>query len=313
MKKKKIQWHPAFVAAMRLEFAGDREQLDFKSEYNLNTKPLTMDLLIIRKQKNAKLHNEIGAFFRGHNIMEYKSPDDSMGVDVLYKALGYACLYKSYGDGENSIRADDVTVSLVREGTPEVLFSYFRENGIVCKKHGNGIYYVEDGLLFPVQVIVSKELGEEEHVWLKSLSKKLDTGRMSKLVHKSVGLKQKSDREFADSVLQVSMQANPEIAKLLKEGGDMCEALLELMKPEIQEIARQGEERGRSEGISIGEARGISIGEARGEVKGIIRIMLKQKHSYGDILEELVEQMNLTKEQAEEYLNSYLEKNGISL
>ena len=57
-------------------------------------------------------------------------------------------------------------------------------------------------MLFPVQVIVSKELGEEEHVWLKSLSKKLDTGRMSKLVHKSVGLKQKSDREFADSVLQ---------------------------------------------------------------------------------------------------------------
>ena len=33
MKKKKIQWHPAFVAAMRLEFAGDREQLDFKSEF----------------------------------------------------------------------------------------------------------------------------------------------------------------------------------------------------------------------------------------------------------------------------------------
>ena len=50
MKDKKIQWHPGFVAAMNLEFAQDRTGLIFEKEYNLNTKPLEVDLLVIKKR-----------------------------------------------------------------------------------------------------------------------------------------------------------------------------------------------------------------------------------------------------------------------
>lgn len=49
MKDTKIQWHPGFVAAMNLEFAKDRKNLIFEKEYNLNTKPLEIDLLVIKK------------------------------------------------------------------------------------------------------------------------------------------------------------------------------------------------------------------------------------------------------------------------
>lgn len=48
-----IQWHPAFISAMNLELAADREKLVFEREYNLNTKPLEIDLLIIKKEKEV--------------------------------------------------------------------------------------------------------------------------------------------------------------------------------------------------------------------------------------------------------------------
>lgn len=44
----KIQWHPGFVAAMDLELAENRADLIYEKEYNLNTKPLEIDLLVIQ-------------------------------------------------------------------------------------------------------------------------------------------------------------------------------------------------------------------------------------------------------------------------
>ncbi len=52
MDSTKIQWHPGFVAAMNLEFSENRDDLIFEPEYNLNTKPLEIDLLVIKKQSD---------------------------------------------------------------------------------------------------------------------------------------------------------------------------------------------------------------------------------------------------------------------
>ena len=68
MKDTKIQWHPGFVAAMNLEFVRNRDELIFEKEYNLNTKPLEIDLLVVKKETSVQLANEIGSFFKGHNI-----------------------------------------------------------------------------------------------------------------------------------------------------------------------------------------------------------------------------------------------------
>ena len=93
MEEIKIQWHPGFVAAMVLEFGENRKDLIYEKEYNLNTKPLEIDLLVIKKGKDVRIVNEIGRLFRGHNIMEYKSPKDELNIDTFYKAGAYAGLY----------------------------------------------------------------------------------------------------------------------------------------------------------------------------------------------------------------------------
>ena len=72
MEDTKIQWHPGFVAAMNLEFAENRENLIFEKEYNLNTRPLQIDLLVIRKLCTEVIPKNIAYIFKTYNLFEIK-------------------------------------------------------------------------------------------------------------------------------------------------------------------------------------------------------------------------------------------------
>lgn len=232
----KIQWHPGFVAAMDLELAANRADLVYEKEYNLNTKPLEIDLLVIKKDKDVRTANEIGWIFRGYNILEYKSPDDSLDIDAFYKAGAYAGLYKAYGGVSDERKADDITVSLIRESRPAGLFEYFQRHNIRTTNPYRGIYYVLDAVLFPTQIIVSREMDRKSHTWLKALSGKMKKQDMKELLEKIEAIKLTFDRELADSVLEVSIRANRHVVDELRGDGSMCQALLEIMEPEINKI-----------------------------------------------------------------------------
>ena len=55
---------------------------------------LINDFLVIKKSENVVINNAIGRFFKDHNVLKCKSPEDSWGVDGKYVLLTYACLYK---------------------------------------------------------------------------------------------------------------------------------------------------------------------------------------------------------------------------
>lgn len=232
----KIQWHPGFVAAMGLEFAENRADLVYEKEYNLNTKPLEIDLLVIKKDSDIQVANKIGKIFRKYNILEYKLPDDSLNIDAFYKAGAYAGLYKAYGETVDERRACDITVSMIRETRPDGLFAYFKNHGIRMETPYCGIYYVMDSVLFPTQIIVSRELDRKAHVWLRALSDKMGKQDMEELLKKIESMKQKLDRELAESVLEVSVRANQQVVEELRGDDSMCQALLEIMEPEINKI-----------------------------------------------------------------------------
>ena len=250
MEDTKIQWHAAFVSAMDLELAQNRSDLEYYKEYNLNTKPLEVDLLVIKKDAGIEITNEIGKLFRGHNIVEYKSPDDHLNIDSFYKAGAYASLYKSYGKTVDERRAGDITVTLVRERKPSGLFTYFKEHGITYTNPYKGIYQVTNTVLFPTQIIVTKELNPKEHVWLKALSGQMEKQQMRELLEKIEKLDLKIDRELADSVLQVSIGANKQVVEELRGDENMCQALLEIMEPEINKIKAEVTREVTKEGIN---------------------------------------------------------------
>ena len=236
MSGTKIQWHPGFVAAIDLEFKENRDDLIYEKEYNLSTKPLEIDLLVIKKEPDVQVSNEIGKLFRGHNIVEYKSPEDHLDIDVFYKTSAYGCLYKSFGETVDERAANDITISIIRDAKPEGLFRYFKEHGIRVTNPYAGIYYVSDAVLFPTQIVVGKELEQKGHTWIKALSDKVQEQEMRELLEQISNLTHKFDKELADSVLEVSIRANRQVVEELRGGDKMCKALLEIMEPEINKM-----------------------------------------------------------------------------
>ncbi len=230
-----IQWHPAFCSAMELELRENKQDLIYEREHNLSKMPLKIDFLVIKKKPNVIIKNEIGDFFLGNNIFEYKSPNDDVNIGTFYKALSYACLYKSEAGNVEEIIDTDITVSLVREQKPVKLLKQLGEKYTVTKKT-NGIYRI-DGMLFPMQILVTKELNEESHVWVTSLTRTLSRKRAHKLLYHYSALKDNEDKRNADSVMNVTSQANIVLfKKMIQEGDHMCEELKELLAPEIVEF-----------------------------------------------------------------------------
>lgn len=268
MEEKKTQWHPAFCSAMKLELIENRGELEFRSEHGINTKPILIDLLVIRKSPEASIHNEIGRIFRGHNIFEYKSPDDSLNLDTFFKAVAYASLYKASAGKVDGIRADDITISLVRKRKPEGLMRELEKAGMKIGKAGEGIYYVDCSFFFKIQIIVSKELDKEEHLWLTSLTDDLTKEQGKRLIIESAGFKEKEAREYADSVMQVALKENSRVFRELKNqevAENMCEALRELMKDEITKELSKEREEGREEGIAKGRENEIFLSVQEGD------------------------------------------------
>ena len=231
----KIQWHPAFCSAMELELREYKKYLRYEREHNLGKMPLKIDFLVIRKNPGVTIKNDIGDFFLGHNIFEYKSPGDDLNTGTFYKALSYACLYKSETGSVSDILNTDITVSLVREQIPVILLEQLEKKYEVIKKAG-GIYRIS-GLLFPIQILATGELDPKTHVWVTSLTRSIDRIRTQRLLNSCSELEDDEYRRNADSVVNVTSEANIELFKrMIQEGDQMCEELKELLAPEIMEF-----------------------------------------------------------------------------
>lgn len=281
MKETKIQWHSAFVSAMNLDLGPDRDDLIFEKEYNLNTKPLEIDLLVIKKVDFVQIASEIGKLFKGHNIIEYKSPEDHLDIDTFYKTLAYACLYKSYGKTVDAIKAEDITISILREVKPIELFRYLEGHGCKVMKVYEGIYYVEGKAWFPTQIVVTGELDQDAHIWLKGLSGNLEKGDIQKMMAERNHMTEKADRELADSVLEVSISANRKIVEELIGDESMYEALMEIMEPKIKQ--KIVEERKKGIQITVKSLKDFGIGE-----EDIKKVIIKNYGiSEGDVKEYL--------------------------
>ena len=313
----KIQWHPAFAAAMALELIQNRDDLVYKKEYNLNTRPLEIDLLVIKKDASAHIANEIGYLFRGHNIVEYKSPEDHLDIDTFYKSMAYASLYKSYGNTVDEVRADDVTVSIIREAKPTGLFRYFGEHGFSVTNPYSGIYYINGNTMFRTQIVVTGELDETSHRWLKALSGRLKKENLRELLDSRNRLTEKADQELADSVLEVCIGANMQLVEALKGDDNMYEVLMEIMEPKLKlreeairkdardEGLREGLNKGLREGRNEGLKEGLSKGRNEGRREGIhgtITALRDLGQSAADIKRTIMKIYGLSDEEAAEYL-----------
>ncbi len=272
-KQPKTAWHPAFASAMKLEFRDNESDLIYEVEHVLNQQPLKVDFIVIKKNANVKLSNEIGEIFRGHNLVEFKSEDDVLNIDTVYKTIGYACLYKAYGRPPKSVDRNDVTVTLIRRTKPLKLL---KELGEIVSQTRPGIYRIDNGMLFPLQIIVTKELEREKLHWIRTVARGLDAEEIRQTVTAVKSLEKDYEKQYADDVLTVLTKENDETIQRIKEEDSMCKELMDIMRPEIdaeiktakEDAMREGKLEGMREGMREGRKEGMREGRKEGMREG---------------------------------------------
>ncbi|MCI8731431.1 MAG: hypothetical protein HFH57_09915 [Lachnospiraceae bacterium] len=83
---------------------------------------------------------------------------------------------------------------------------------------------------------------------------------------------------MADSVLEVSVNANKQIIKKLMGDEAMCNALMEIMEPKMEERRKEG------------------------RIQGIVEVLRNLKHSDSEIKSILIKQYNLTEDEINNFL-----------
>ena len=239
-KIEKDYWHPGFVGAIELEFINDKEVLAFDREHELSKESLKMDLLIIKKKKDAVIENQIGAIFRQYNIFEFKSPRDGLSIDDYIKTVGYAYLYKGLGKHVDEIPFSELTVTMVRDVMPVGLFNSIRMLGGTVEEKYPGIFYITGVVGIPTQFILTSQLAKETHSSLRLMTEHLQEDDVIRFLQTVIKYQEPGDRNNIDAVLSISSSVNADtFEKVMKRGEAMSDVLLELMKDKIQEKEQQ--------------------------------------------------------------------------
>jgi hypothetical protein len=203
--KSMLNWHSAFFdairAAKRLDFDRYTDVLQFVAEHQLTAASLQIDVLVIKKPPDAVIDTNIARIFKGHNIFEYKSPDDYVSVNDFNHVMGYAHIYASL----NSVSITDISVSFVERAHPRELLAFFRDKlHWTVEERWSGIYIVSGGTV-PIQIIESKKLSGDEYLWLKNLSNDLDGKTALRMLEE--GLK-KGKNAPSSAYIQAILEAN---------------------------------------------------------------------------------------------------------
>lgn len=294
MEKTKLQWHPAFGAALRITLQDEMRYLEMHEEYLLSKKPLQMDILIIKKLKDIPIRKDIGRIFRKHNIIEYKLPSDSLSINDFYKVYGYACIYQSDTNRIGEIKPEELTLTFVCSHYPRNMLQHLKRiRGIRTECQGSGIYYLR-GDPIPIQLLVLPELSNKENYWLQSMRTNLRAGaEIRKLM--SEYEKHRKSKDYA-AVMDLITRANWEQMEVEKK---MCDALKELFAEELKEA----DSRGRSEGMRQGLSQGLSQGLQQGLTQGIqLTKRVLQLSAQGDSPEMIADKCNVSLEQVKKIL-----------
>ncbi len=154
-----------------------------------------------------------------YNIIEYKSPDDTLSVDDFYKVTAYAGLFKSESPREDEIKAEDIAVILVSSKRPLKLLKYLRDYcRIKIEEVEKGIYECKGNWIFKTYVVIAHPRYGGAYPWLNSLSKSLENKDRKEIGRMLEEAEQRKDGR-RDAILELVLKANPEVARKMKEEG----------------------------------------------------------------------------------------------
>ena len=226
-------WHAWFYALLRITFH-KYPTVDVLREVMLGVQAPRADFIIIVDDQKLNLGLKIFSFFKKHDILEFKSPDDELNMFTLWKGVGYVSFYlNDVKEKGKDIDMSEITLSFFRESKPVKLFEQLGK--CIEKGPADGIYYIKNWEVnIPIQIVVTKELKGEEYAGFRAISKKPKEEDVLAFMKEHGNDKEIASfvKAFGDGVSKVDSDLMEEIKGRYPEMG---KTLMQIMQPEIDE------------------------------------------------------------------------------
>jgi hypothetical protein len=259
-KSGRIEWHAAFVEALRMELEQYHDVLDFLVEEELTNAPLRIDVVIIKKIRDVVIEKNFARIFKDYNVIEYKSPGDYVSVGDFYKVYGYACLYLNL----KKVPITDMTLTFVESRHPRELLAHLKNvRGYTVAKNSPGIYTVS-GDIFPIQVIDSRKLSDDENLWLRNLSDSLDAEAVDQVMSE---IERRGKAARIGAYLYAVAQAN---AGIVEEVRNMGRSMKEFEK---ELVAAGFSAKWEAKGEARGEAKVLNLLKSGKSIEEVERLL----------------------------------------
>ena len=184
-------------------------------------------------------------------MVQYKNPNDALNVDVVWKCIGYAGLYKGLGKTVNAIPEHELTISIFRSKYPRKFFAECRKNRREVEQTAPGVYRVEGFSAIDLQIVVTKELEDDNLLALKIMMEDADKDDIRRFIEKSKDIYTPGLLEDYRVVVKISSTVNEQtFEELLEEKTTMStiEKLEEAREKALADSRKDGKKEGKKEG-----------------------------------------------------------------
>jgi hypothetical protein len=147
--------------------------------------------VVTKKSPDLVLTDPIGKLFRRVNILEYKSPQESLSIHSFHKARSYVELYMAL----HKVKITDITLSFIASIHPRKVLGYVKKAlGYKVEKSDAGVYHIIGGD-YPMQIVDITELLPEDYLWMHSLRANLDSKAVRRVREAETALPADTNKE----------------------------------------------------------------------------------------------------------------------
>jgi len=226
-----------------------RDRLVSYPGFQLNMKPREIDCLIIDKcDPDEPMDNDIARFFRKHNIIELKNPQEALNINTVWKVISYAAQYKSEGTSDDPRDASDITITILRAAKPKKALRQLKEGGYTIENAYPGIYYIGGMVDMRMQIVVSSELEGDDYVPLRIQRRNADRSDYRRFLENTDKVYTEDESDLVSMILENGLYGGrKEVVSMARKNSVSYKIMREVLKDELEEREARGEAKGEEE------------------------------------------------------------------
>ena len=226
-----------------------RDRLVSYPGFQLNMKPREIDCLIIDKcDPDEPIDNDIARFFRKHNIIELKNPQEALNINTVWKVISYAAQYKSEGTSDDTRDASDITITILRAAKPKKALRQLKEGGYTIENAYPGIYYIGGMVDMRMQIVVSSELEGDDYVPLRIQRRNADRSDYRRFLENTDNVYTEDESDLVSMILENGLYGGrKEVVSMARKNSVSYKIMREVLKDELEEREARGEAKGEEE------------------------------------------------------------------